>query len=105
MLFESGSDIIVSSSFQSLDDLAKVLRNNLSFNLYIEGHTDNVGDDDANLDLSKRRAISVKNYLISKGVAAARLSTDGFGEGKPVVTNETPEGRTRNRRVEMHILQ
>ena len=105
LLFESGSDVIVSSSYQSLDDLAKVLRNNLKFGLLIEGHTDNVGDDDANLDLSKRRAISVKNYLISKGVAAARLTTDGFGENKPVGTNDTPEGRTKNRRVEMNILQ
>ncbi|ABG59692.1 OmpA family protein [Cytophaga hutchinsonii] len=105
LLFETGSDVIVSSSFQSLDDLAKVLRNNPLYNLYIEGHTDNVGDDEANLDLSKRRAISVKNYLVSKGVGAARLTTDGFGEARPVDTNDTPEGRKKNRRVEMHILQ
>jgi OOP family OmpA-OmpF porin len=105
LLFESGSDVIVSSSFQSLDDLAKVLRNNLSFKLHIEGHTDDVGDDEANLDLSKRRAISVKNYLISKGVAGTRLTSDGFGETRPVDTNTTAEGRKKNRRVEMNILQ
>jgi OOP family OmpA-OmpF porin len=105
LLFESGSDVIVSSSFSSLNDLAKVLNNNPAYKLYLEGHTDNVGDDEANLDLSKRRALSVKNYLISKGVSSERLSTDGFGEARPVDTNDTPEGRTKNRRVEMHIIQ
>jgi OOP family OmpA-OmpF porin len=105
LLFESGSDVIVSSSFSSLNDLATVLSNNPSYKLYLEGHTDNVGDDEANLDLSKRRAISVKNYLITKGVSADRLSTDGFGETRPVDSNDIPEGRTKNRRVEMHIIQ
>ena len=105
LLFETGSDVIVSSSFQSLDELAKVLRNNPTYKLYIEGHTDNVGDDEANLDLSKRRAISVKNYLTAKGVNGAHLTTDGFGEARPVDTNDTAEGRKKNRRVEMHIIQ
>lgn len=105
LLFETGSDVIVSSSFQSLDDLAKVLRNNPTYKLYIEGHTDNVGDDEANLDLSRRRAISVKQYLTGKGVGEARLSTDGFGESRPVGSNDTAEGRKKNRRVEMHIIQ
>jgi OmpA-OmpF porin, OOP family len=104
LLFESNKDVIVSSSYASLDGLAKVMRNNPRSKLHLEGHTDNVGDDAANMDLSKRRAISVKNYLISKGVGAERLTTDGFGETKPVTENETEEGRHRNRRVEMNII-
>ncbi|HEY8401543.1 MAG TPA: OmpA family protein, partial [Cytophagaceae bacterium] len=105
LLFESGKDVIVSSSFSSLDELAKVLRNNPKYKLHLEGHTDNVGDDQANMDLSKRRAMAVKNYLTSKGVSATRITTDGFGETKPIDTNDTEEGRHRNRRVEMNIIQ
>jgi len=104
LLFETGSDVIVSSSYPSLDDLAKVMRNNPKYRLVLEGHTDNVGDDQANLDLSQRRAASVKAYLVSKGVMAPNVTTEGYGETKPVDTNDTPEGRKRNRRVEFHII-
>ncbi|MFN8415196.1 MAG: OmpA family protein [Cytophagaceae bacterium] len=105
LLFETGKDVIMSSSYHSLDELAKVLINNPKYKLYLEGHTDNVGDDDANLDLSKRRAASVKRYLVSKGIDSSRITTDGFGETKPKATNDTPEGRKLNRRVEMLIIQ
>lgn len=105
LLFETGSDVIVSSSYDALNELAKVLVNNPRYNLYLEGHTDNVGDDEANLDLSRRRALSVKNYLVSRGVLSNRITTDGFGETRPKATNETPEGRKLNRRVEMLIIQ
>jgi OmpA-OmpF porin, OOP family len=87
-----------------LNDLAKVLINNPKYKIHLEGHTDNVGDDAANMDLSKRRSISVKNYLATRGVAATRITTDGFGETKPVTTNDTDDGRHRNRRVEMNII-
>jgi outer membrane protein OmpA-like peptidoglycan-associated protein len=105
LLFESGSDVIVSSSYASLDALARVLVDNPRYKLYLEGHTDNQGDDDANLDLSKRRAASVKSYLMNRGVNGDRISTDGFGETRAKSTNETPEGRKINRRVEMQIIQ
>jgi OOP family OmpA-OmpF porin len=105
LLFETNSDVIVSSSYDALDGLAKVLRNNPKYKLYLEGHTDNVGDDEANLDLSKRRALSTKKYLTDRGVKEYNVTTDGFGETRPVADNSTPEGRTKNRRVEMQIIQ
>jgi OmpA-OmpF porin, OOP family len=104
LLFETNKDVIVESSFSSLDALAKVLRNNPRYKLYLEGHTDNVGEDAANMDLSKRRSASVKNYLVKKGVTADRITTDGFGETRPVASNDTDDGRHKNRRVEMTII-
>jgi outer membrane protein OmpA-like peptidoglycan-associated protein len=104
LLFETNSDVIMESSFPSLNKLASLLINNPKYKLHLEGHTDNVGNDDANMDLSKRRSISVKNYLAQKGVATIRITTDGYGETKPVATNDTDEGRRSNRRVEMVII-
>lgn len=104
LLFETNSDVIVSSSFHSLDGLAKVLVNNPSYKLHLEGHTDNVGDDQFNMDLSQRRAVAVKNYLAGKGAQSTHLFTDGFGETKPVSGNDSEEGRHKNRRVEMTII-
>ena len=70
----------------------------------ITGHTDNDGDAPFNLDLSKRRAAAVKQYLASKGIAAQRMETEGFGGAKPVVPNDTPEHKARNRRIEFHAV-
>ena len=69
----------------------------------IDGHTDNVGDDASNLVLSKNRAAAVRDYFISKGISADRLSSEGYGESKPVETNKTAAGRAKNRRVEMDL--
>lgn len=104
LLFETNSDVIVESSFNSLNKLASLLINKPKYKIHVEGHTDNVGNDDANMDLSKRRAISIKKYLIQKGVAEFRISNDGFGETRPVDTNDTEDGRHNNRRVEMNII-
>ncbi len=104
LLFETNSDVIINSSFPSLDELAKVLRNNPKYKIHLEGHTDNVGDDNFNMDLSQRRSVSVKNYLSKKGVFADHILTDGFGETRPVSTNDSDEGRHKNRRVEMTII-
>jgi OOP family OmpA-OmpF porin len=104
LLFETNKDVIMSTSFNSLDALAKVLRNSPRYKLHLEGHTDSVGDDDANMDLSKRRSASVKTYLVNKGVSGDRITTDGFGETRPVASNDTEEGRRKNRRVEMTII-
>lgn len=71
----------------------------------IEGHTDNVGKEAKNLDLSKRRAASVKNYFISKGVAADRLDSEGYGQIRPIADNKTAAGRTENRRVEIKLME
>jgi outer membrane protein OmpA-like peptidoglycan-associated protein len=69
----------------------------------IEGHTDNVGSDATNSELSLRRALSVRDYLIGLGVAASRIDVDGYGPSRPVADNSTVQGRARNRRVEIVI--
>ena len=104
LLFETGKDVIMNSSFSSLNDLAKVMRNNPQANLYLEGHTDNVGDDNANMELSENRARAVKTYLVSKGVNEYKIRIAWFGETKPKASNDTDEGRRLNRRVEMNIF-
>ena len=70
-------------------------------NLQIEGHTDSNGSDAYNIKLSQQRMESVKQYLVSKGIAETRLLALGFGEGKPIATNKTSSGRAKNRRVEL----
>lgn len=102
--FELGKDVILAGSYASLDELAEVLVKKPTWKLQISGHTDNVGDDDSNLILSKKRAEAVKNYLITKGIATDRLMVEYFGETKPVADNSTPDGRAKNRRVEMKIV-
>lgn len=87
----------------NLDKLTEILINNPDTNINIYGHTDSKGSDSYNLSLSERRANSVKNYLISKGIAASRLIAKGEGEAMPVATNDTEEGRAKNRRVEFAI--
>ena len=85
-----------------LQDIAAVLVAHPNWKLNIAGHTDNIGDDTANLDLSKRRAASVKAALVGRyRIDAARLSTGGYGKSSPQAENDTPEGRARNRRVEL----
>ena len=71
----------------------------------IEGHTDSVGPDDRNQKLSQDRSQSVVNYLISKGISGDRLKAKGFGESKPIDTNDTDAGRANNRRVEFTVLK
>jgi outer membrane protein OmpA-like peptidoglycan-associated protein len=103
LLFETGKAIIKTSSYKSLNKLAEVLRDNPDANLSLKGHTDNVGDDDSNMTLSQNRANAVKDYLIQQGIDGSRITAEGFGETKPVADNNTPAGRTKNRRVEMDI--
>jgi len=80
-----------------------VLKENNSYNLSINGHTDNTGDQAKNMILSQKRADAVKNYLESKGVDPQRLTAQGFGEAIPVADNSTAEGRAQNRRVEFKV--
>lgn len=102
--FETSSAVIRPSSFGKLDEVAQALKGNPEVRVEISGHTDNVGSEDGNQRLSLARAQAVRQYFIEKGVAADRLEARGFGESKPVTTNETPEGRAENRRVEMRRL-
>lgn len=91
-------------SLPELDLAADFLRSHPTVRVRIEGHTDDVGSDDYNLQLSKRRAESVKKYLVSKGIDERRIATIGYGKSQPKVKDTTPEARAQNRRVEMKII-
>ncbi len=99
--FATGSAKLLAKSFKPLNDVVKILNDNASFNLSVEGHTDNTGKEDKNLALSDARAAAVKAYLVSKGIAESRLTSKGFGQAQPVADNKTAAGRQLNRRVEM----
>jgi outer membrane protein OmpA-like peptidoglycan-associated protein len=100
--FDFASDHLKPESTPVLEEIAGVLKDNPDWNLTVNGHTDNVGGDPYNLDLSKRRAAAVKQALIAQyHITPERLSTDGFGASRPVDTNDTLAGRARNRRVEL----
>ncbi|MFN0034992.1 MAG: OmpA family protein [Saprospiraceae bacterium] len=91
-------------SLAELERLAQLLAENPTLKIQINGHTDNVGDDAFNQNLSEARAKAVHDYLLSKSVSSERLRFKGFGETKPIVgSNDTPEGRTRNRRTEFVV--
>jgi len=100
--FDFASDRIKEESEPVLTEIAKALADNPAWRLSVDGHTDSIGGDTPNLDLSKRRAAAVKQALVARHkVTPARLTTDGFGASRPKDTNATLEGRARNRRVEL----
>ena len=101
--FAFDSSDLTSLAKSNLDKLYEVLVNNPDTNINIYGHTDSKGSDSYNQSLSERRANAVKSYLQSKGIAASRLYAKGEGELMPVATNDTDEGRAKNRRVEFAI--
>ncbi len=98
--FESNSAVIMDGSKFMLNEFSRFLMKNASYSVVIQGHTDNSGDKDNNLRLSNERALSVKNYLISKGVPTSRLDHKGFGDTIPLESNSTQKGRAKNRRTE-----
>lgn len=104
VFFRTGSDELDKRSHAILSRLAQLLKARWDIRrLVIEGHTDDVGDPDRNVDLSERRARRVLAYLVTRGIASFRMSSKGFGAKKPVATNTTPEGRAKNRRVVFRI--
>lgn len=106
ILFEFGSNKIDPRSFPLLDEVAKVLVENPTVGpVLIEGHTDNVGSRAYNIDLSRRRAKAVEDYLVTKGIAKERLRSDGFGFDRPIAPNDTPLNRARNRRTEFRLVE
>lgn len=102
--FESGKAEILSSSHKDLDEVVAVLKANPDLKLEIQGYTDNRGAAEFNRALSGKRANAVKDYMVSKGVNAGRLSAKGYGIENPVATNDTAEGRAQNRRVELNPI-
>lgn len=101
--FDFDSSMIKVGFRDSLNKVAGILADYPSTAVHIIGHTDNVGAEQYNHDLSVRRADSVRNYLVTQGVNARRARRQGFGETLPVADNSTPSGRERNRRVEIYL--
>lgn len=105
ILFETAQAIIQPQSFRMLDEVAKVLTQHPELGeVLVEGHTDNRGGREYNMDLSRRRAKAVVDYLVTRGVAKERLKSAGFGFDRPVASNDTPLGRAKNRRTEFRLV-
>ncbi|MBC7438823.1 MAG: OmpA family protein [Flavobacterium sp.] len=101
--FDTSKSTLTSSAKTNLDKLVAVFNEYPDTNIVIYGYTDNTGKIEFNQALSEQRANSVKSYLISKGIVASRFTATGMGIADPIATNETPEGRSQNRRVEFAI--
>ena len=99
--FETNSDVLKEESKKELDALAEILKLNNQIKIDVQGHTDNVGAADYNMELSQKRANAVRQYLIEKGLDPSRIIAKGYGQTKPVATNDTDEGKAQNRRVEL----
>ena len=103
--FEFNSDALTQDSLAPLNAVAKDLQAHPRLVVELEGHTDNVGADAYNLQLSQRRADAVREYLLSQGVSPRQLTARGYGESKPVGNNKTEAGRAENRRVVMAVVE
>ncbi len=103
VVFETAKYAVTSTSQGTLSKLIQVFKSYPDTNLTINGHTDNVGNDANNMTLSKKRALSVRDYLVANGVDASRVTTKWYGETKPKYSNDTKEGQSMNRRVEVFI--
>jgi outer membrane protein OmpA-like peptidoglycan-associated protein len=101
--FDNNKSTLTAGAKANLDRLLPVFNQYPDTNIQVYGYTDNVGSAEYNLNLSNQRAASVKAYLVGKGLSAARFTTSGLGIADPIATNDTPEGRSQNRRVEFAI--
>ncbi|MFO8001836.1 MAG: OmpA family protein [Marinilabilia sp.] len=105
ILFTTGKATLRSESYQELDQLVRLLKENPSVRIEVSGHTDNTGSASLNKRLSKERALSVKRYLESEGIDPDRIEYEGYGFDRPIATNDTSEGRAKNRRVEIEVIE
>ena len=103
VLFDTGSATLKPGAREKLARVAGILSAHPDLHIEIEGHTDSVGSDDYNLGLSQRRAASVQTYLLQQKISPSAVDTEGFGESRPVATNDTAAGRQQNRRVEIVV--
>ena len=103
--FETNKSVILQQSFTSLNKLAELLKSNPTWSILLQGHTDSDGGHTFNMGLSKRRVESVKSYLVKQGVNPGKVQTEFYGQTKPIDTNSTEEGKSRNRRVDIQILE
>lgn len=101
--FDTNKSTLTTTAQANLDRLVPVFKEYADTDIKIFGYTDSTGPADFNLRLSKNRAESVKDYLVNKGIAASRFTIEGLGIADPIATNDTPEGRSQNRRVEFAI--
>jgi outer membrane protein OmpA-like peptidoglycan-associated protein len=104
LLFEFGKATLSAEAKQNINNLASSLNKYPNTNIMVIGHTDNVGSDPFNMNLSRDRAASVKSYAMVQGVNPGRLKTEGKGETEPIASNDTDAGRAQNRRVEIVIV-
>ena len=104
LLFDFDSSVVKGAARSNLTDLANSLREYPDTEVLIVGHTDSQGSDSYNQGLSERRAAAAKNFLVTQGVPADRIRTEGLGESEPVASNDTDAGRAQNRRVEVAIF-
>ncbi len=105
IFFDYNSHIIKPESFEELNNLAEVLQTNPQMAIEISGHTDSTGNREYNMELSRRRAVAVKNYLVEKKIQSQRIQTNGYGDTKPIAANDTEKGRSLNRRVEFTVMK
>jgi outer membrane protein OmpA-like peptidoglycan-associated protein len=105
IFFEYAKATLRPDSYPELDRIADTMKENPNLVIEIQGHTDNVGSNESNLKLSQDRAEAVRKYLLSKKIQTARVTSVGYGETKPVATNDTEEGRAQNRRVQLAIVR
>ena len=104
LLFDFNKADIKPKYYKNLDEVVRVLKANPGLKVEIQGHTDNIGSAGYNMKLSLRRAQAVANYLIKHGISPSRLKVKGYGFTRPVASNDTPEGRALNRRVQLKPL-
>jgi OOP family OmpA-OmpF porin len=103
VLFDFDKSTIKPEAAKILDRLVAFMNENKDKKVALAGHTDNIGTEAYNMGLSNRRWMSVRDYVVKKGVASGRVSGQGFGESKPIADNKTAEGRAKNRRVEIKV--
>jgi OOP family OmpA-OmpF porin len=105
LIFAQGKAYIEPQSHQELDGVVQMMKENSKMVIQLEGHTDNLGNPEANMKLSQNRVDAVKKYLVNKGIAKNRVKTKAFGGTQLLTQESTPEARMANRRVEMRILK
>lgn len=103
VLFASGKWVLLAEAQKKLDAVAEALKNQEDHKMVVEGHTDSQGNENSNVELGGKRAQAVRDYLVSRGVPADKISSLGIGQARPVASNSTAEGRAQNRRVEIVV--
>jgi outer membrane protein OmpA-like peptidoglycan-associated protein len=103
--FETNSAVITPESNEILTKALNTLRTNPELRVEVQGHTDDVGRNASNQTLSERRANSVRDWLITNGIDGSRMTARGYGEDNPLVPNDSPENRARNRRIQFRVIQ